>query len=146
MKCVNALSGLYLISTMEALGKLEEALEKCQCPLGLIPHFYLPTVCTTRYSQLCVNALSGLYLISTTKMDSRKIDQSFRVNALSGLYLISTYVDEIVDEINEVCQCPLGLIPHFYSVGWKGLLAEDYAVCQCPLGLIPHFYGTPSKT
>ena len=37
------------------------------------------------------------------------------------------------------CQCPLGLIPHFY--------AEEVPVdvvatmmCQCPLGLIPHFY------
>ena len=38
-----------------------------------------------------------------------------------------------------VCQCPLGLIPHFYA-------AEEYGdvinipLCQCPLGLIPHFY------
>jgi hypothetical protein len=37
----------------------------CQCPLGLIPHFYL------KNGRLCykiiwrVNALSGLYLIST---------------------------------------------------------------------------------
>ena len=38
------------------------------------------------------------------------------VNALSGLYLISTY--QIVhDRVAEAdgCQCPLGLIPHFYS-------------------------------
>ena len=86
------------------------------------------------------------------------------VNALSGLYLISTYVDEIVDEINEVCQCPLGLIPHFYngstgkvrgSIGKVSMPSRAYtsflptnrvyyeifsAVCQCPLGLIPHFY------
>ena len=42
------------------------------------------------------------------------------VNALSGLYLISTkeiFMNKIVSN-----------------------------VCQCPLGLIPHFYGTPSKT
>ena len=39
----------------------------------------------------------------------------------------------------EMCQCPHGLVPHFY---------EDYAVaadldkfkCQCPHGLVPHFY------
>ena len=39
----------------------------------------------------------------------------YRVNALSGLYLISTSSnDEEKDEIKR-CQCPLGLIPHFYS-------------------------------
>ena len=43
------------------------------------------------------------------------------VNALSGLYLIST-----ADTV---------------TIGVK-----HYKACQCPLGLIPHFYGTPSKT
>ena len=44
-----------------------------------------------------------------------------------------------------LCQCPLGLIPHFYYAGRYG---DDHIekLCQCPLGLIPHFYGTPSKT
>ena len=38
----------------------------CQCPLGLIPHFYVKRVsCKAAYSNFCVNALSGLYLIST---------------------------------------------------------------------------------
>ena len=37
------------------------------------------------------------------------------VNALSGLYLISTqYTDKYVDKMWLECQCPLGLIPHFY--------------------------------
>ena len=44
-----------------------------------------------------------------------------RVNALSGLYLISTQVKQQI------------------------VRAANYG-CQCPLGLIPHFYGTPSKT
>ena len=39
----------------------------------------------------------------------------------------------------EMCQCPLGLIPHFYSTrekwSWYTIIP-----CQCPLGLIPHFY------
>ena len=38
------------------------------------------------------------------------------------------------------CQCPLGLIPHFYKN-----ISEDASLskirCQCPLGLIPHFYA-----
>ena len=44
-----------------------------------------------------------------------------------------------MQEIPE-CQCPLGLIPHFYhnSYGFSfGVLK-----CQCPHGLIPHFYLT----
>ena len=40
----------------------------------------------------------------------------------------------------ETCQCPLGLIPHFYEAltteKWRELKR-----CQCPLGLIPHFYN-----
>ena len=37
------------------------------------------------------------------------------------------------------CQCPLGLIPHFYIVYNVKLLHMNQS-CQCPLGLIPHFY------
>ena len=63
-----------------------------------------------------------------------------------------------------VCQCPLGLIPHFYCMDSTGLMPMRTRVsmpsraytsfllcslqailqylysCQCPLGLIPHFY------
>ena len=69
----------------------------------------------------------------------------WRVNALSGLYLISTTLvrDTWVMDLRE-CQCPLGLIPHFY---WTSLhRRQKVLLCQCPLGLIPHFYGTHSKT
>ena len=42
--------------------------------------------------------------------------------------------------VTGMCQCPLGLIPHFYP---KSLLCRfdiyNFS-CQCPLGLIPHFY------
>ena len=38
-----------------------------------------------------------------------------------------------------MCQCPLGLIPHFY--GEKRVQHRvGTLLCQCPLGLIPHFY------
>ena len=43
------------------------------------------------------------------------------------------------------CQCPLGLILHFYSK-LPYLNEEGLKKCQCPLGLILHFYCTPSKT
>ena len=40
-------------------------LSRCQCPLGLIPHFYFADFVFPEISTQCVNALSGLYLIST---------------------------------------------------------------------------------
>ena len=40
----------------------------CQCPLGLIPHFYINVKMEdVDTSILSVNALSGLYLISTVE-------------------------------------------------------------------------------
>ena len=93
------------------------------------------------------------------------------VNALSGLYLISTLNLRVRSlQLLQSCQCPLGLIPHFYKIvvfiigvllvfvsmpsrAYTSFLPRlkisksQYAkLCQCPLGLIPHFYGTPSKT
>ena len=68
-----------------------------------------------------------------------------RVNALSGLHLISTVIQALERQVSELCQCPLGLIPHFYEKAVDEIL-EAKPSCQCPLGLIPHFYGTPSKT
>ena len=64
---VNALSGLYLISTPRDLS-LEVAVLKCQCPLGLIPHFYYFEGESVSRDLICVNALSGLYLISTVPL------------------------------------------------------------------------------
>ena len=66
------------------------------------------------------------------------------------------------------CQCPLGLIPHFYPTkdysNWGmtkvsmpsradtsflhtkcGLEFKVVNGCQCPLGLIPHFYTEKAK-
>ena len=59
---------------------------------------------------------------------------------LSGLYLISTKIEYNGNVfVANLCQCPLGLIPHFYKV--IGLSEKDINMCQCPLGLIPHFYS-----
>ena len=63
-KSVNALSGLYLISTTKLRQCGDEIDIMCQCPLGLIPHFY-PVCPVVRTYSSSVNALSGLYLIST---------------------------------------------------------------------------------
>ena len=113
-----------------------------------------------------VNALSGLYLISTIKIRIRKLRQNC-VNALSGLYLISTPIKlktfvardipvsmpsraynsflplkskaKYEDE-GYTCQCPLGLITHFYGKRVLPFAINVTTGCQCPLGLITHFY------
>ena len=66
--CVNALSGLYLISTKQLTRHLEDASVMCQCPLGLIPHFYVTWQQLMDWDEDRVNALSGLYLISTVPL------------------------------------------------------------------------------
>ena len=138
----------------------------CQCPLGLIPHFYsdeipvldrmgyivsmpsraytsflppegaekvkriymvsMPSRAYTSFLRLCmdthimfrilsVNALSGLYLISTRMALLQRRHMTVCVNALSGLYLISTLMKFLYLIVWDTsCQCPLGLIPHFY--------------------------------
>ena len=112
--CVNALSGCYLISTLSCAENIRNPNFKCQCPLGLLPHFYvkntfehifscfvsMPSRAVTsflrylrlleRSSFLCVNALSGCYLISTLNILNHIWHRKLCVNALSGCYLIST--------------------------------------------------------
>ena len=124
--------------------------EMCQCPLGLIPHFYqylplfrisqavsvsMPSRAYTSFLQICkvVN-----YWVAT------------RVNALSGLYLISTIGWENEERHNLMCQCPLGLIPHFYEalhlVGYwymkyrVNALSGLYLISTVPLQK-PRFYA-----
>ena len=56
---VNALSGLYLISTFNFY-KIEMGMYECQCPLGLIPHFYADTKVSTEQTG-CVSMPSRAY-------------------------------------------------------------------------------------
>ena len=117
MRCVNALSGLYLIVTKYVKPYLAPDSVGCQCPLGLIPHCYPKMPAAAKYSwrqvsmpsraytsllprrwfscrvSHCsgVNALSGLYLIVTAKYTKPYMaPEKVCVNALSGLYLIVT--------------------------------------------------------
>ena len=112
--------------------------DMCQCPLGLIPHFYLLADLISPRINQSVNALSGLYLISTPKNATTAWHGSC-VNALSGLYLISTWSQWVNSWRLLTCQCPLGLIPHFYELAYC-VPSIPLIMCQCPLGLIPHFY------
>ena len=43
------------------------------------------------------------------------------------------------------CQCPLGLLPHFYLINFFEENSESHYPCQCPLGLLPHFYNHSSN-
>ena len=104
----------------------------CQCPLGLIPHFYWKNGYTTMNFKFCVNALSGLYLISTVSDLVRMAHIITGVNALSGLYLISTRKSVIWHtRMEKLCQCPLGLIPHFYVPLQKPRFYAVSRACFC---------------
>ena len=75
----------------------------------------------------------------------RKWWKNFCVNALSGCYLISTLdIGWDCFQRRFWCQCPLGLLPHFYGKLTGQIWWNDYP-CQCPLGLLPHFYGLKSN-
>ena len=75
---VIALPGCYLISTRDLDNKSTAILSLCQCPLGLLPHFYLYKALSKDGSSIeSVNALSGCYLISTfTRLFLRTDPQS----------------------------------------------------------------------
>ena len=80
---------------------------------------FLQEILTTKALQYyhCVNALSGCYLISTALQEISTAIQETCVNALSGCYLISTESMRMYKrKVPSVCQCPLGLLPHFYKV------------------------------
>ena len=74
---VNALSGLYLISTPTEI-LVEAVYYACQCPLGLIPHFYEEELQRLSAQGHSVNALSGLYLISTVPLQKPRFYAVFR--------------------------------------------------------------------
>ena len=67
------------------------------------------------------------------------------VNALSGLYLISTVFTPSNSAISLFVSMPSRAYTSFLHKDTVYIYQKS-GVCQCPLGLIPHFYGTPSKT
>ena len=110
-----------------------------QCAHALIPHFYSPQRFML-WVISCVSMPSRAYTSFLLKKSTTHSAAEYCVNALSGLYLISTQYLSVSSIISMVwCQCPLGLIPHFY-VRDASLMDQPYYMCQCPLGLIPHFY------
>ena len=111
MHSFNALMGLSCYANTQ---KYTKQSEEFQCPLGLIPHFYKAEE-NDHEIDILVSMPSRAYtsFLPINTLYRYLID--FCVNALSGLYLISTMM--IMMSIGEsiiMCQCPLGLIPHFY--------------------------------
>ena len=93
----------------------------------------------------CVNALSGLYLISTQFQTKWRRRWMNCVNALSGLYLISTKRQQKIGKSWKYVSMPSRAYTSFLP-RLSELDLDKINQCQCPPGLIPHFYGTPSKT
>ena len=86
----------------------------CQCPLGLILHFYLKNPKNKRYGVILCQCPLGLILHFYWYHANPEINM-MGVNALSGLYFISTSSSESPTTYLPSCQCPLGLILHFYK-------------------------------
>ena len=113
---VNALPGFTLIST-GIKDNSNESTSVCQCPVGLCLHFYKEKLRTLGAWYMCVNALSSFAFISTDTLNCLYLQSSRCVNALSGFAFISTLMGDDEIERNQVCQCPVGLILHFYAKG-----------------------------
>ena len=69
---------------------------------------------------------------------------ALRVNALSGLYLISTEATVLCQSSwGYTCQCPLGLIPHFYQR--QIVSAANYGYVSMPSRAYTSFLRYPFK-
>ena len=111
-ECVNALSGLYLISTRN--------MSRDQMML----------------LRLCVNALSSLYLISTSERVHMNLINFF-VSMPSRAYTSFLRRKWIVCSGTGFgwCQCPLGPIPHFYGVDKGNTDHEEFFCVNALSGL-----------
>ena len=142
---VNALTGLYLISTrwktmqkflplqgvsmpsrastslllLPSLTSEKDRKLRCQCPHGLVPHCY------------------------TTHTEFKDVNRTM-CQCPHGLVPHCYYRDGyyVVGNAGE-CQCPHGLVPHCYTVE-KRMQSILNSWCQCPHGLVPHCYYGPS--
>ena len=139
---VNALSGCYLISTEGAMFAFNGRHYYVSMPSRAVTSF-LPAgpFNQDEDDQYSVNALSGCYLISTLlcRFDIYNFSRS-RVNALSGCYLISTEGAMFAFNgrhyyVSMPSRAVTSFLPEYCN-------AKHFAhmMCQCPLGLLPHFY------
>ena len=137
---VIALSGCYLISTCMYV-KSTAQITSVSMPSRAVTSFLhqLLRFCK-EHGILRVNALSGCYLISTITNSNLEKEFIISVNALSGCYLISTRDEngEVVT-IDPRVSMPSRAVTSFLH-GYSDEYDDHPAECQCPLGLLPHFY------
>ena len=88
----------------------------CQCPLGLLPHFYVAFWQNSYQIRCLCQCPLGLLPHFYHKYWSDEMCRYYE------------------------CQCPLGLLPHFYFIMADRHVRLMIHKCQCPLGLLPHFY------
>ena len=92
---------------------------------------------------VCVNALSGLYLISTAADNNHNTTAADNVSMPSRAndsFLPARGVLNLIHRFVVKCQCPLGLMTHFYDEVYSLICFFEDNECQCPLGLMTHFY------
>ena len=120
--CVNALSGLYLISTKRKPGKED------LCP-SLVS---MPSRAYTSFLRY--------------PLDLSRTPRQLKVSMPSRAYTSFLLYDITCKDPNKgYVSMPSRAYTSFLHSRWLIRLLL-MTMCQCPLGLIPHFYGIPSKT
>ena len=119
----------------------------CQCPLRLVPPGTLTKPVYPLKKPLFTDPsgfpdpsglLTPLALISTQTPGCGSKAWGNRVNALAGFYFIVTNKTSELKFVFEMCQCPLGLILHFYAP--QQFILLNLEKVSMPCRLILHFY------
>ena len=118
---VNALSGLYLISTRNCL--MEGSAEIIVS---------MPSRAYTSFLQ--------------SRCDQKYVLPGHRVSMPSRAYTSFLLRYYLVYLIIRLVSMPSRAYTSFLLLEDGSTAELDTISCQCPLGLIPHFYSTPSKT
>ena len=106
----------------------------CQCPLGLIPHFYREKRGIDVIYDDCVNALSGLYLISTVPL------QKPRFYAVSGA-CFCRYLSEYSG--NDHFSCMLTIWTYLITTSTIWIIFSITLILQF---VIHYFYISPTSS
>ena len=96
---------------------------------------------------MCVNALSGLYLISTKRKPGKEDLCPSLVSMPSRAYTSFLQRGECIDVMHDDlrCQCPLGLIPHFYTKLFMLYLESSRSIVSMPSRAYTSFLRYPFK-
>ena len=88
---------------------------QCQCPLGLLPHFYGAETKVKNFDKLFAVSMPSRAVTSFLQKEDVKICRQQFVSMPSRA-VTSFLLDVSIQSVTplQVCQCPLGLLPHFY--------------------------------